>query len=207
MIPFYALLALGGLLLVALLFSLLSGRRERLRGQPFERRRLLSADERRCYLQITEAVGADYRVFPKVAAHALLRPMRRIGRRQGRLAQERLRDGCADLLICTAADAHPLCVVSLSREKLGRKERRIAAQLRAAVSAAGMPVVELSLDELPSSERLRGLVREAIEMADVRVLARPEPTATRFSADEEEAELLSELSAAMREPESPLDQR
>ena len=213
MTPFYLLLVLASLLLAALLLALLGARKPRLQGQPFERRTLLSADEWRCVQQIAEAAGEHYQVFPRVAAQAVLRPLPRIGRRQRRLALQRLQEGWLDLLICAAGDAHPLCAVRLDRDSLGRKERRVAAQVQAAVSAAGMPVIELSLDDLPSAERLRALVNEAIEMADVRVLVaeskppRRGPSAMRATADDDEVALLSDLSAAMREPELPLDRR
>lgn len=212
MTPLYLLLALAGLLLVALLFSLLRVHKPRLVGQPFVRRRLLSAEEWRCAQQIAEAAGDRYRVFPRVAAQALLQPLPRMGRKQHLLAEQRLREGWLDLLICSAADAHPLCAVRLDRDELGRQEKRIGRQLQAAVSAAGMPVIELSLDDLPSVARLRALVAEAIEMADAPVMvdqpkAAAGPGVTDSVTDDDEAALLSELASAMREPESPLQQR
>jgi hypothetical protein len=210
--PLYLLLALAGLLLVALLFSLLGVRKPRLIGQPFGRRRLLSAEEWRCVQQIAEAAGDSYRVFPRVAAQAVLQPLPRLGRKQRLLAEQRLREGWLDLLICAAADAHPLCAVRLDQDRLGRQEKRIGRQVQAAVSAAGMPVIELSLDDLPSSARLRALVAEAIEMADAPVVvdqpkAAAGPGVTAGVTDDDEAALLSELSTAMREPESAPDRR
>lgn len=217
MAPLYVLLALASWLLLALIGALLGGRGARLRGAPFDRRALLSADEWRCYHQLQAAAGAGYPVFPRVAALALLQPLPRIGRRQRRLAQAHLREGWADLVICSATDAYPLAAVRLVRAGEGRRERRMAARMRAAFAAAGMPVIELSLANLPTEERLQALVHEALAMTGVRLAARPEPSLGQTGPslgraeprlgqaehdDDEEAALLSELSAAMRDPEA-----
>jgi hypothetical protein len=190
------MLAMATAIILAMLLSVLRGRGARLRGEPFERRELLSADERRCFLSVSEAAGEAYRVCPKVAGLALLQPLSRIGRDQRRLAHALLAEGWADLLICAATDLYPLAVVRLLPVKSGRAQRRLAARLQAAFTAAGMPVIELTAGDLPSAERLRGLVAEAIAMADVRVVVRAEPT----SGDDEDA-LLSDLAAAMRDPD------
>ncbi|MBK5938000.1 DUF2726 domain-containing protein [Halochromatium roseum] len=197
MTPLYLLLVAATLIIVALLISALRLRGMRLRGEPFERRPLLSVDELRCYQMISEAAGDAYCVCPKVAALALLRPLPRIGRGQRRLAHGLLAEGWADLLLCTAADLYPLAVVRLLPAKSDRAQRRIVVRLRAAFAAAGMPVIELTVGDLPSVERLRGLVAEAIAMADVRLVARAEPT----SGDDDEDALLSDLAAAMRDPD------
>ncbi|MEA1049878.1 DUF2726 domain-containing protein [Lamprobacter modestohalophilus] len=196
MTPLYLLLAVATLIIVAMLVSVLRGRGTRLRGEPFERRPLLSADELRCYRMISEAAGDAYRVCPKVAALSLLRPLPRMGRDQRRLAQGLLAEGWADLLICAASDLYPLAVVRLLPAKSDRAQRRIVVRLRAAFAAAGMPVIELTVGDLPSVERLRGLVAEAIAMADVRLVARAEP-----ASGEDEDALLSDLAAAMRDPD------
>ncbi|WP_201243808.1 DUF2726 domain-containing protein [Halochromatium salexigens] len=206
MAPLYVLLALASGLLLALIGSLLRGRGARLRGEPFERRSLLSADERCCHQRIQKAAGEGYAVFPRVSALALLQPLPRIGRRQRRLAQAHLREGWADLVICSAADAHPLATVRLVRAGEGRRERRMAARMRSAFAAAGMPVIELNLTELPTEERLRALVHEALAMTGVRLTVHPEPSLGRAEHnDDEETALLSELSAAMRDSEALSD--
>ncbi|MFP4494974.1 MAG: DUF2726 domain-containing protein [Halochromatium sp.] len=195
-----------------LIGSLLDGRGARLRGAPFERRPLLSADERRCHRLIQQTLGEDYPVFPRVAASALLRPLPRIGRRQRRLALAHLRAGWADLLICSAADAYPLVVVRLVRETERRAQRRSATRMRAAFAAAGMPVLELNLNDLPTPARLATLIQEALAMNDPEWVparrARQAPTLRRADADEDdedEAAFLSQLTAAMRDPEVPSD--
>ena len=212
MAPLYVLLALASWLLLMLIGSLLGGRGARLRGVPFERRPLLSADELRCYHLIQQTLGEDYPVFPRVAASALLQPLPRIGRRQRRLAQAHLRAGWADLLICSAADVDPLVVVRLVREAERRAERRSATRMRAAFAAAGMPVLELNLNDLPTPARLATLIQEAFAMHDTDWVparrARLEPSLNRTDADEDdedEAAFLSELTAAMRDPEAPSD--
>lgn len=196
MTPLYVLLALAALIMLAMLLSLLRVRGERLRGEPFERRALLTQEEQRCYRMLLEAAGDAYRIFPRVAALALLRPVPRIARRQRRLAQGLLAAGWADLLICSASDLYPLAAVWIKPAKTGRAQRRIGVRLQAAFASAGMPVIELTAGELPTAERLRELVAEAIAMADVRVIARAEP----MGGDDED-ELLAELSAAMRDPD------
>ncbi len=196
MTPLYLLLAMAAMIMLAMMFSLLRGRGARLRGEPFERRALLAEDEQRCYQMLSEASGDAYRVCPRVAALALLRPLPRIGRKQRHLAQGLLAAGWADLLICSASDLHPLAVVWIKPVKMRRTQRRVGARLQAAFASAGLPVIELTAGELPTAERLRELVAEAIALADVHVIARAEP----MGGDDED-ELLAELSAAMRDPD------
>jgi hypothetical protein len=195
--PLYLLLALAALLLVAMIAALTSVRGRRLRGEPFLRRALLTADEQRCYQLLSEAVGAGYRLCPRVAALSLLQPMRGIGGRQQRLAHRLLAEGWADLLICTAAELSPVAVVRLLPEKSGRAQRRLANRLQAAFAAAGFPVIELRANDPPSIERLRTLVERSIAMAGAPVIAQLEPALV----DQDEDTLLSELAAAMREPD------
>jgi hypothetical protein len=192
--PFYLLLSLAGLLVLALLLSLARGRGARLRGEPFRRRALLSSAEQRCYRLLVAAVGEDYLICPKVAPHALLQPLTRLGRKQRRLAEALLQQGTIDMVICAVADAYPLAAVRLDAAGQSRWQRRIASRLQAALAAAGIPVVELSLTEPPSIERLHALVQEAVEMSEVRVVPRPESV-----AQDDEAALLSQLSAAMQD--------
>ena len=196
MTPLYLLLAIAAIILLAMVLSLLRMRDARLRGAPFERRALPAGDVQPCYRMLSEAFGDAYQVCPRVAALALLRPLPRLGRKQRRLAQELLAAGWVDLLICSASDLYPLVAVWIEPAKAGRAQRRLGARLHAAFASAGMPVIELTAGALPTAERLRELVTEAIGMADVRLIARPEPM-----GGEDEDELLAELSAAMRDPD------
>jgi len=198
--PLYILFALAALIILAMMVSVLRGSGARLRGEPFQRQALLSVDEQRCYQMLVTAVGDAYRVCPKIAALALLRPLPGIGRKQRRLVLELLAEGWADLLICTALDLHPLALVRLVPAKSGRAQRRRAARLQAAFVAAGMPVIEIMTNDLPSAERLRELVDEAIALADLPVAAHRLQAGAELSRGDEEA-LLSELAAAMRDPE------
>lgn len=198
MTPLYLLLAIAAMITLAMVLSVLRGRGARLRGEPFERRPLLSAEEQRCYQLIAAAAGDHYRVCPKVAAAAFLRPLPRIGLEQRRLADARLVEGWADLLICAASDLHPLAAVRLKPAKPSRVQRRIGTRLQAAVAAAGLPVIELAAADPPSAERLRELIDEAIAMTEVRMVARAES-----SGGEDEDALLSELAAAMRDSDDP----
>ncbi len=209
MTPLYVLLALAAWLVLALFWSFRRGRGARLRGEPFERRPWLSVEERRCYQQIQDAAGAGYRLFPRVAAAALLEPLSRIGREQRRLAWARLREGWADVLICSATDLYPLCVIQFAhpgqgRGREARQARQTAARMRSIFAAAGMPVIELSLADLPTPERLATLIHEALAMTDADRIARPQPRLGRVDVDDDddEAALLSELAAAMRDAES-----
>jgi len=193
--PFYLLVLLAGLVLASLLFDLLRAGRGRLRGAPFERRTFLSGAELRYLKAIELAAGDEYRVLPKVAAAALLRPEQGLGRRQRRLAWQALVQGRVDLVVVAAADAYPLCVVRLRDSSGPRAERRSLAQIAAGCSNAGMPVIELPLDEAVEAETLKRLVRDAMAMADVRVSAHAQPP------PEDEEALLADLAAAMREPD------
>lgn len=197
MTPLYALLAIAFLLVVAILWTLIRLRSGRLHGAPFQRRAFVSADEHRCLLAVSSAAGDGYQVFPRVAAASLLQPERRIGRVQRRLASEQLRAGWADLLICTVADAYPVCAVRLHPENPGKLQERALACVQAAFAAAGVPVVELFIADLPAPDALKRLIKDAIAMSDVRVVTVPEPV-----HDGDEQSLLSELSAAMQDSET-----
>jgi hypothetical protein len=193
--PFYLLVFLAGLLLASLLLGLLKASRSGLRGAPFERRALLSADELKYMKAVEMAAGPDYRVLPKVAAAALLRPERGLGRGQRRLARQALAQGRLDLVLAAAADAHPLCAVRFRDPERARAERKSLARIAAGCSNAGMPVIELPLDDSIDAETLKRLVQDALDMADVRVSTKPEPP------PEDEEALLADLAAAMRDPD------
>lgn len=197
MLPFFFLLGLGALLLVLLLAAMARPRRPRLRGEPFERRPLIDADAQPCLRALEAVLDPSWRLCPAVSAKALLVPMRRLGRRQRRLAQETLQPLLADFVICAAGDLYPLVVVRLSAPRQSRATARDGARLQRAGSAAGLPVIELAADALPSSEALKALIHEAVALADVRIAAVPEATRS-----EDEVAVLEELSLAMREDDS-----
>ena len=193
--PFYLLVFLAGLLCASLLLGLLKASRSGLRGAPFERRALLTADELKYLKAIELAAGPDYRVLPKVAAASLLRPEQGLGRGQRRLARQALAQGRADLVLAAAEDVHPLCVVRFRDPTWTRTERKSQARIAAGCRNAGMPIIELPLDETLGAEALKRLVHEALAMADRRVPHQPEPPA------EDEEALLADLAAAMRDPD------
>lgn len=213
MTPLYVLLGAAGLLVVALIDALLRLRPRRLRGAPFRQRPFLAEAQRAQLRAVAAAAGAGYRVFPHVSASALLQPERRIGRRQRRLASQLLCEGAADLLVCAEPGARPVCVVRLDDPGQDRARRRHRARLQAAFAAAGLPVVELPLDEVLPQARLEVLLGEAIAMA-----ATPERPGSEASAiaprrddaqDDDAAEdtLLAGLAAAMREPDAAETER
>jgi len=193
--PFYLLVFLAGLLLASLILALLRATGSRLRGAPFERRTLLSPDELTYLKAIELAAGPDCRVLPKVAAASLLRPERGLRLGQRRLARRALAEGRVDLVVAAAADVYPLCIVRFADPARPRPERRSLARIAAGCSNAGMPVIELPLDQTVDAQALQQLVQDAIDMAGVRLSKALEPP------PEEEEALLAELAAAMRDPE------
>jgi hypothetical protein len=210
--PFYILLAFAALLLALLLLLFAQGRRPRLRAQAFERRALLSPAERECYRLVTEALGDGYRVFPKVAAAALLQPAGR-SRRQRRRAVELLGEGLADLVICTLAETSPLLVVIFRDGRGDRRSRHEEARLRAACSGAGLPTLELPVEAPPSVSRIRGLVEEALRLGEPGgPSGHGEPgietrrQLMQADDDDEETAMLASLSAAMRDTEEDAGQ-
>jgi len=193
--PFYLIVFLAGLLLASLMLSLLKATRAGLRGAPFERQSLLSGDELKFLKGVEMAAGSEYRVLPKVAAASLLRPERGLGRGQRRLARQALVEGRVDLVLAAADDMYPVCVVRFRDPQRPRAERKALSRIAAGCSNAGMPVIELPLDDTLEGETLKRLVQDALAMTGVRVSARPEPP------PEDEEALLADLAAAMRDPE------
>jgi hypothetical protein len=191
------MLAIAFVLVVAILTTLIWGRGGRLKGVPFERRRFVSPDEARCLHAVSEAAGAAYWVYPKVAAASLLESERRLGRVQRRAALTLLQTACADLLICTRSDIYPVCIVRLHPAKAASSQARLATRMQAAFANAGIPVVELFLSELPRPEALKQLVQDAISMSDVRVVTAPD-----LVRDDDEASVLTELAAAMQDSDA-----
>lgn len=193
MLPFYVLLFLLGLLLAGLLLQLV-GRGRGLRGAPYRRRVLLTEAEQDWRAAVAAAAGPGFEVWPRVAAAALLQPLPRLDRATRALARAALADGVLDLVI--AADGDPLCVVQLQPARRARTERRRAAHLIEACAAAGLPVIELPLEQAPAPGELTRLVQQAIGLAGRKQSA---PAAPPPDADEEDA--LARLSDALREPD------
>jgi hypothetical protein len=194
--PFYIMVFAAGLVAANLLFSLL-----RLPGRStpvlaYQRREgLLNLQERLCLGTVEEAVGRDFRVFPRVAAGAVLEGDAETGRRRRRRADRGLAGHVLDFLVCAAADAHPLCAVLAVSPEPTRRQRREVAFLRAACADAGLPIVELELADGYELTAVRRRLLDAIESSEVRLSSGPDPVA----ADEEA--LLAELAAAMQEPD------
>jgi hypothetical protein len=194
--PFYIMVFAAGLVAANLLFQLL-----RLFGGPrvvlaYQRRDgLMDFQQRLCLASIEEAVGRDYRVFPRVAAAAVLTGDEALGRTRRRMATRALAGRQFDYLVCSAADTHPLCGVLADAPAPGRKRRRERNFLFKACADAGLPLIALELSDGYELTAIRRQLLEAIESADVRLSAAPESV-----ADDEES-LLAELAAAMQEPD------
>jgi len=197
--PFYIMVFAAGLAVAGLFFHVLGLFSRLLRPRRvlgYQRRDdFLSDQERLCLGTVEEAVGGNYRVFPRVAAGTVLTGDRSFGRRRRRAAVATLSGRVLDFLVCSAADAHPLCAVLAAPAEASRRRRREAALLRAACADAGLPLVELTLADGYELTAVRRELLDAIESAEVRIAPTPEPMA----ADEES--LLAELAAAMQEPD------
>jgi uncharacterized protein YicC (UPF0701 family) len=102
------------------------------------------------------------------------------------------------LLVCAAADAHPLCgVVTEDEEGASRQRRREQSQLKAAAADAGFPTVSIKLQDGYELSAIRRSLIDAIETSEVRVKHdTPEP------AEADEESLLADLAAAMQDPDS-----
>jgi hypothetical protein len=197
--PFYIMVFAAGLVAAGLLFRVLGlfGRLIRPRRVLAYQRRdeFLNFQERLCLGTVEEAVGRDFRVFSRVAAGAVLAGDVMLGRRRRRAAEQALAGRMFDFLVCSAADAHPLCAVLASPPEPSRRRRREVSELRSACTDAGLPVVELALADGYELTAIRQQLLDAIESAEVRIAPTPDPMA----ADEES--LLAELAAAMQEPD------
>jgi len=158
------------------------------------RESLLDFQEALCLGTVEEAVGREFRVFARVAAGAVLAGDAELGRRKRRSADRALAGRMLDLVVCSAADAHPLCVVLMNPAQPSRQRRRELGFLREACADAGLPLLELELKDGYELMAIRRDLLDAIESAEVRISTEPDPVA----ADEEA--LLAELAAAMQEP-------
>jgi hypothetical protein len=196
--PFYIMVFAAGLAVAGLffhvlgLFSHLIRPRRSLayeRGDSF-----LNFQERLCLGTVEEAVGRDFRVFARVAAGRVLAGDSELGRRRRRAAARALAGRAFDFLVCSAADAYPLCAVLASPPEPSRARRQELGLLRTACSDAGLPWVELTLADGYELTTIRRELLDAIESAEVRIAPTPDPVAP------DEESLLAELAAAMQEP-------
>ncbi|NBC13531.1 MAG: DUF2726 domain-containing protein [Gammaproteobacteria bacterium] len=197
--PFYIMVFAAGLAVAGLFFHVLGLFSRLLRPRrtfAYERRDgFLDFQERLCLGTVEEAVGRDFRVFARVGAGAVLVGDRDLGRRRRRAATRALGGRMFDFLVCSAADAYPLCAVLASPPEPSRARRRELTVLRAACSDAGLPWVELTLADGYELTAMRRELLDAIESAEVRIAPTPDPV---VGPDEES--LLAELAAAMQEP-------
>jgi len=199
--PFFVLVFLAGLVLANLLLRLLLGMRQGLRGHPFERRwPFLPPAEQRLLVALDQAAGRHYRVLARVALAAVMQPEQDLRRGQRRQAGDALGGHRVDFLVCSAVDCFPLCAVVVRSEDKRRAERRADAFVTSACSAAGLPVVPLTLAEDYDLDALRRQLRDAIETAGIAMMvaekeAEPEP------ADEDEEAVLAGLAASMKAPD------
>jgi hypothetical protein len=196
--PFYIMIFAAGLTAANLLFVLLRllGRR-RQRVLAYRRRDgFLNTEERLCLGTVEEAVGRDFRVFARVAAGTVLAGDPELGRRRRRSADRALAGMLFDFLVCSAADGHPLCGLLADVDEPGRARRRDNAFLRAACADAGLPLVQLKLNDGYELTAIRRELLEAIESSEVQLTHTPDPIA------EDEESLLAELAAAMQEPDA-----
>ncbi|MCG6940538.1 MAG: DUF2726 domain-containing protein [Thiohalocapsa sp.] len=202
MAPFYIMVFAAGLVAANLLFQLVRLPVRPQRVLAYQRREsLLDFQERLCLGTVEEAVGRDFRVFPRVAARAVLAGDVDLRRRKRRAAERALAGRMFDLLVCSAADAHPLCAVLANPAQPTRLRRRELKFLREACADAGLPLVELELKDGYELSAIRRELLGAIESAEVRVSTAPDQVA------EDEETLLAELAAAMQEPDGRAPRR
>jgi len=196
--PFYLLVFIAGLLIANLLFQLLRAFSGIGGGFAFERRpAFLSAEERLCLEAVEKAVGSDFRVLARVCLAQLLQADQALGRPRRARAAARLRDHAIDFLVCSAADGYPLCALLVRTEPQDRSTGREQAVIERMCRAAGLPFLTLALQDHYDITEIRKLVLGAVETAD----APTAPTSETPAADEEA--LLAELSASLREADSP----
>jgi hypothetical protein len=197
--PFYIMVFVAGLVAASFVFHLLHLVFRPRRTLAFERREgFLPIRERLCLGTVEEAVGRDFRVFTRVAARYVLAGHRQLGWRTRRRADQLLGGLSFDLLVCAAADAHPLCgVVTEDEEGASRQRRREQSQLKVAAADAGFPTVSIKLQDGYELSAIRRSLIDAIETSEVRVKHdTPEP------AEADEESLLADLAAAMQDPDS-----
>ncbi len=207
--PFYIMVFTAGLVTAALLFRVVGvllrlGRPRRVLA--YERREhFLNPQQQLCLGTIANAVGPDFRVFPRVAAGAVLAGDMALSRRRQRAAARALAGQAFDFVVCSAAEVSPLCAVVANPPEPSRRRRWEVAQLRLACADAGLPLVALTLADGYELTDIRRQLLDAIERAAERAVptsaSMPDPRFEPVASDEEA--LLAELDAAIQEPDEP----
>lgn len=194
--PFYLLLAIALILIINLLGLLMSTVGGSGRSVRYERRwPFLTPAERRCLAALEEAVGADYRVLPRVALSAVISIAAGGHNPAIRRAQERLQKQTIDFVLCARIDDHPLCVIQhLPAGKRKRAQRRRLDWLQKVCALTQLPLVTLT--EQAHYDPL--LLRE--QFADI-LTAKSWIASDPLYPNADEEEILLRLSAALRDPD------
>jgi hypothetical protein len=147
--PFYFLLGLAALVLVAFVFSLRRSlaRRHRL---PYVADDALFTPDQLAFLAVLErAVGDGYRVYGKVRAAEVIGVSRRADRRSRERAYARINDRSFDFLVCTAETGAIGCAVNLApRSRFRKRPPRDA--LAGVCAAARLPFVQFRESDIYS---------------------------------------------------------
>lgn len=158
--PFYVLIGLSGLVLLAMLLSLaraLGWRRPRPYVLPAP---LLRGSEGSLLAVLEHILGPDYRILVRVRAADVLEPSPRLGRRERERAADRLEGYRFDFLVCERETASAcFAVVLVPRPRLRRTPR--ATGLDRICRMVGLPLVRLIESPHYAIAEVEARIREA----------------------------------------------
>lgn len=197
---FYVLLGLGGLVLLAFLWSLLKSFRGHRRYPYVLDPSLLTASERALMEILERVLGERYRVHVKVRASDVIDLAPRLSRRERERAHERLADHRFDFLICDRESSAMRCAVNLApRSRLRKEPGRNA--LDRICEAVGLPLVRLRESTDYSAVEIEERVKGALRRRAVRHLEdRLDPEDEAAVLDELSRSLGGELAASRERP-------
>jgi hypothetical protein len=119
---FYFLLALGAMLSILFVSSLVQKLRHRNR-LPYRADAFLFSPQQRAFMDVLErAVGRGYRIYGKVRAADVIEVHGRLDRRSRERAEDRLAGQLFDFVVCSGDTGAIACTVNLApRSRLGRR--------------------------------------------------------------------------------------
>lgn len=122
-----------------------------LSDMPYRKRDyILNARELGAFRLISDSLGDDYVVFPKVRLADLLTLSADAPRRQEYL--ERVKERKVDFVICASAELKPVLVVMAGSPSDGKKKQLVERFTLLALEAAGLPYTNMDIANLPENQ-------------------------------------------------------
>lgn len=146
-----------GLALIAVLLALALAWRlaaNRTRNAYMATPSLLPAEDREFLTTLEQAVGDDYRVYPRIPLVELFEVRESLGRRARQHAEAELEDRCADFVLCTPQQFVVVAIIALD-ETVDRSLRQLCRD-------CGLALIPFRASEAQSAEAVQNKIMSAL---------------------------------------------